>query len=42
MKPAQVIPEKCIGYTTAPAYTSVTSKESILYALGNILPFFPL
>lgn len=35
MKPAQVVPEKCLGYSTNPAYTAITSKESILYALGK-------
>lgn len=34
MKPAQVIPDKCIGYASNPGFTAVTSKESILYALG--------
>jgi acyl dehydratase len=34
MKPAQVVPEKCIGYSSKPGFTSVTTKESILYALG--------
>lgn len=37
MKPAKVVPEKCIGFTTKPAYTAITSKESILYALGLFL-----
>lgn len=35
MKPAQVVPEKCLGYSTNPAYTAITTKESILYALGR-------
>ena len=36
MKPAKVEAEKCLGYSSPPAYTSITSKESILYALGSI------